>query len=43
MFPRKYAEEAMSDESRNLGLEPQIKLKAKEWLKSQGRSETLSE
>jgi hypothetical protein len=43
MFPRKYAKEAMSDESRDLGLEAQIKLKAKEWLKSQGRSETLSE
>ena len=43
MFPRKYAEEAMNDESRDLGLEAQIKLKAKEWLKAQGRSETLSE
>lgn len=43
MFPRKYAVESMSDESRDLGLEAQIKLKAKEWLKAQGRSETLSE
>lgn len=33
----------MSDEILDLGLEPQIKLKAREWLKSQGRSETLSE
>ena len=43
MFPRKYAEEAMSDSGRDLGLEKQIKLNAKEWLKAKGRSESLSE
>ncbi|MFL0195173.1 hypothetical protein ACJDU8_06280 [Clostridium sp. WILCCON 0269] len=36
MFPRKYAKEAMSDAGRDLELEKQIKLKAKEWLKAQG-------
>lgn len=43
MFPSKYAEEAIHDEGRDLGLETQIKSKAKEWLKAQGRSESLSE
>ncbi|MFL0198486.1 hypothetical protein ACJDU8_23425 [Clostridium sp. WILCCON 0269] len=43
MFPRKYAKEAMGDAGRDLGLEKQIKLKAKEWLKAQGRTESLSE
>jgi len=43
MFPRKYAEEAMEDTGRDLGLETQIKSNAKEWLKAQGRSESLSE
>ncbi len=43
MFPRKYAKESMSDSSHDLGLDEQVKLKAKEWLKAQGRSESLSE
>lgn len=43
MFPSKYAEEALSDSGKDLGLEEQIKLKAKEWLKAQGRTESLSE
>jgi len=43
MFPHKYAEEAISDTGHDLGLEKQIKLNAKEWLKTQGRSESLSE
>ncbi|MHC6180178.1 hypothetical protein ACYUJ6_10030 [Clostridium sp. JNZ X4-2] len=43
MFPNKYAAEAMKDTGRDLGLETEIKLNAKEWLKSQGRSEPLSE
>lgn len=43
MFPPKYAEEVMKDTGRDLGLETQIKLEAKEWLKTQGRSESLSE
>jgi len=42
MFPRKYAEEAMGDSGRDLGLEKQIKLNAKKWLKAQGRSESFS-
>lgn len=43
MFPRKYAKEALSDSGRDLGLSKQIKLKATEWLKTQGRSEVISE